>query len=376
MPDNAVFISYAREDLPAVQRLKAGARRRRHHAPGSTSSGSKAATTTTARSSATSRAARSSSRSSRRRPSGASRATSGASGATRSTARATSPTARSSSCRSCIDDTDQAARAVPEKFRRVHITRLPGGEPARAGVRSQRAAASCSVRRRARERRPTMPSRRERGAAHPRCARTSSTPRIPGSASPRSPRRRARYFHGRDEEVAELARRVQRKLLTVLFGQSGLGKTSILRAGHRAAAAARGLLPGLRAHRLLARVAAAVRADQAGDLPRDRGLGPVDAAGRGRSRANRSGSSCTIATTCCATPSGKTLMPLLIFDQFEEIFTLGAGRRLRAPARRAVPRRPRRPRREPPARGARSADRQRRDRSSSASTSRAPTTAS
>jgi len=40
-----------------------------------------------------------------------------------------------------------------------------------------------------------------------------------------------RYFFGRDEEVEELARRVQRKLLTVLFGQSGLGKTSILRAG-------------------------------------------------------------------------------------------------------------------------------------------------
>src|SRR5579872_5140465 len=47
-----------------------------------------------------------------------------------------------------------------------------------------------------------------------------------------------RYFFGREEEVAELARRVQRKLLTVLFGQSGLGKTSILRAG---------LVPRLRA---------------------------------------------------------------------------------------------------------------------------------
>ena len=31
MPDNAVFISYAREDLPAVQQIKAGPRRRRHH---------------------------------------------------------------------------------------------------------------------------------------------------------------------------------------------------------------------------------------------------------------------------------------------------------------------------------------------------------
>jgi len=39
------------------------------------------------------------------------------------------------------------------------------------------------------------------------------------------------YFYGREEEVAELCRRVQRKQLTILFGQSGLGKTSILRAG-------------------------------------------------------------------------------------------------------------------------------------------------
>ena len=90
------------------------------------------------------------------------------------------------------------------------------------------------------------------------------------------------YFHGREEEVAELARRVQRKLLTILFGQSGLGKTSILRAGLVPRAAPRGLLPGLRAHRLLARVAAALRADQAGDLPRDAGLGDVDAVRRGR----------------------------------------------------------------------------------------------
>src|SRR5512146_3381553 len=39
------------------------------------------------------------------------------------------------------------------------------------------------------------------------------------------------FFFGRDQEVAELSRRVQGKLLTVLFGKSGLGKTSILRAG-------------------------------------------------------------------------------------------------------------------------------------------------
>lgn len=38
-------------------------------------------------------------------------------------------------------------------------------------------------------------------------------------------------FYGRDHEADELFRRVGRKRLTVLFGQSGLGKTSLLRAG-------------------------------------------------------------------------------------------------------------------------------------------------
>jgi WD40 repeat protein/TPR repeat protein len=39
------------------------------------------------------------------------------------------------------------------------------------------------------------------------------------------------FFHGRDEEVEELSRRVRRDTLTVLFGRSGLGKTSLLSAG-------------------------------------------------------------------------------------------------------------------------------------------------
>ena len=39
------------------------------------------------------------------------------------------------------------------------------------------------------------------------------------------------FFHGRDAEAAELLRRVRRERLTILFGQSGLGKTSLLCAG-------------------------------------------------------------------------------------------------------------------------------------------------
>ena len=39
------------------------------------------------------------------------------------------------------------------------------------------------------------------------------------------------YFHGRDSEAAELLRLIKREPLTVLFGQSGLGKSSLLSAG-------------------------------------------------------------------------------------------------------------------------------------------------
>jgi hypothetical protein len=39
------------------------------------------------------------------------------------------------------------------------------------------------------------------------------------------------YFHGRAAESGELLRLVRREVLTVLFGRSGLGKTSLLKAG-------------------------------------------------------------------------------------------------------------------------------------------------
>jgi ABC-type transport system involved in cytochrome bd biosynthesis fused ATPase/permease subunit len=38
------------------------------------------------------------------------------------------------------------------------------------------------------------------------------------------------YFHGRENETAELFRLLKRETLTVFFGQSGLGKTSMLNA--------------------------------------------------------------------------------------------------------------------------------------------------
>ena len=41
----------------------------------------------------------------------------------------------------------------------------------------------------------------------------------------------AGQFHGRDAEIRDLTKRTERNPLTVLFGQSGLGKSSLLQAG-------------------------------------------------------------------------------------------------------------------------------------------------
>jgi len=129
------------------------------------------------------------------------------------------------------------------------------------------------------------------------------------------------YFHGRDEETAELARRVQRKLLTVLFGQSGLGKTSLLRAG---------IVPRLRAEGYCPIY---VRIDYAADSPP-----PSEQIKQAIFRATETAGHWTRPGAAIEGESlweflhhrgdllrdagGHPLIPLLIFDQFEEIFTL------------------------------------------------------
>ena len=131
-------------------------------------------------------------------------------------------------------------------------------------------------------------------------------------------------FHGRDEEVAELGRRVQRKLLTVLFGQSGLGKTSILRAG---------LVPRLRPEGYCP---VYVRLDYGRESPP-----PAEQIKQAILRATQAAGHWTQPGVAAQGESlweflhhrddvlrdqtGRPLIPLLIFDQFEEIFTLAQG---------------------------------------------------
>ena len=130
------------------------------------------------------------------------------------------------------------------------------------------------------------------------------------------------YFHGREEETGELVRRVQRKPLTILFGQSGLGKTSLLRAG---------LVPRLRDERYCP---VYVRIDYAPESPP-----PAEQIKQAIFRATAAAGHWSRPGTAIEGESlweflhhredllrdaqGNMLMPLLIFDQFEEIFTLG-----------------------------------------------------
>jgi tetratricopeptide (TPR) repeat protein len=130
------------------------------------------------------------------------------------------------------------------------------------------------------------------------------------------------FFNGRDGELADLLRIVNDATLTVLFGASGIGKTSLLLAG---------LVPSLRQQNKLA---VYVRLD-----PRDRRAPLIEQA----ATAFRAELAAQEVDHPPFPPGGslweylhradlelwsktnQLLIPVFIFDQFEEIFTLGAG---------------------------------------------------
>lgn len=129
------------------------------------------------------------------------------------------------------------------------------------------------------------------------------------------------FFYGREDEVAELARRIQRKLLTVLFGQSGLGKTSILHAGIVPRLREQGYCP------VYVRVDYGRAAPAASDQIKQAILqATVQLGSWTKGGVAAEGESLWEflhhRDDVLLDRHGKPLIPLLIFDQFEEIFTL------------------------------------------------------
>ncbi len=133
------------------------------------------------------------------------------------------------------------------------------------------------------------------------------------------------YFHGRDEEIIDLTQLAERRPLVVLFGQSGLGKSSILQAG---------VFPRLRTDGFCPIY---VRLDHAEGAP-----APTEQI---KSLVRTETAKWGTWTKPGAAKPGETLweyfhhrddrlidrdglgvVPVLVFDQFEELFTLGAAR--------------------------------------------------
>ena len=127
------------------------------------------------------------------------------------------------------------------------------------------------------------------------------------------------YFHGRERESDELVRLVRRERLTVLFGRSGLGKSSLLSAG---------LFPLLRkdlhlpVYLRIGYAAAASPRQQVWEA-----LAAACATGGVRAMPPEPDESLWAyfhrAGAGFWNPRRRPLLPVLVFDQFEEIFTLG-----------------------------------------------------
>lgn len=134
----------------------------------------------------------------------------------------------------------------------------------------------------------------------------------------------AEFFHGREREVEELFRRVRFNALSVLYGQSGLGKTSLVQAALFPRLRGVGVLPvsiridystGALAARLQICQAISKAVHAAGGVAQQ--LGEQESLWEYFHRER----------PAAADASGKPLIIALAFDQFEEAFTLGSDRR-------------------------------------------------
>jgi tetratricopeptide (TPR) repeat protein len=128
------------------------------------------------------------------------------------------------------------------------------------------------------------------------------------------------FFHGREAETDDLFRLIEREPLTVLFGQSGLGKSSLLNAGVFPRLRRAGYLPVF------------LRLSLDAEAP-----APIEQIWQalGAECANHEVSATTSLPddgfwqylhrpgTQFLNPHGRPVVPVLAFDQFEEIFTLG-----------------------------------------------------
>lgn len=126
------------------------------------------------------------------------------------------------------------------------------------------------------------------------------------------------FFYGRNAEKDELFQRVRRDTLTVLFGKSGLGKTSLIQAG---------LFPLLREAQYLPILLRLSFGPEAPELEEQLSQAVTTALEQAEAEGEtvRSGESMWefFHRIHIWSSRNRLLVPVLVFDQFEEAFTLG-----------------------------------------------------
>ena len=131
------------------------------------------------------------------------------------------------------------------------------------------------------------------------------------------------YFFGRSNEIRDIFLRVREERLTVLYGQSGLGKTSLLRAG---------LIPKLRVERFRPVHLLLEFGAESPSLVEQARIALAQACAKGHSEPAWKfllgwKPLCSLweiaAHEDLRPPDLEESPPVLIFDQFEEVFTLG-----------------------------------------------------
>ena len=134
-----------------------------------------------------------------------------------------------------------------------------------------------------------------------------------------------RFFFGRGHEQEELLRSIRRGINMLLFGESGLGKTSLLQAGLFPRLRESGYLPVL--VRLAYHLEALAPSDQV-KLLLNRAIDDA-----GLDAARRIEPQETLweylhrREFALVDRSGEPIIPVIVFDQFEEFFTLGLNQR-------------------------------------------------
>lgn len=121
-------------------------------------------------------------------------------------------------------------------------------------------------------------------------------------------------FYGRDDEIDQLTGLVKTNTLTIVFGKSGTGKTSLLNAG---------IFPILRKEFFLPfRIRLEFKEDSPELVDQIKNILKTQIDKYGFNASSYPDSKTTLWEYFHSEPLWKTITPILVFDQFEEIFTL------------------------------------------------------